>query len=136
MKKIIIFIIFIFTLVMNMSIALFWNPEMNNKKDDKMQSTAVFNNTRHLCKVDGVSLLEYLDNTQSKEFDSILSPLSTFEIELVKEELNTCSEDEIIKAFKKLKRRLPEKEYKRIEEILSPFIDIEELEAILKNKYV
>ena len=133
MKKIIIFIIFIFTLIMNMSIALFWNPEINNKKDDEMQSTAVFSNTRPLCKADGVSLLEELDNTQSKEFDSILSPLSTFEIELVKEELNTCSEDEIIKAFEKLKRRLPEKEYKRIEEILSPFIDIEELESILKK---
>ena len=86
------------------------------------------------CKV-----LQYLviqDLCAKLEFDSILSPLSTFEIELVKEELNTCSEDEIIKAFEKLKRRLPEKEYKRIEEILSPFIDIEELESILKNKYV
>lgn len=136
MKKIIIFIIFTFTLIMNMSIVLFWNPEIDNKKDDEIQSTVVFGNTRSLCKVDGVILLEELDNSQSNELDSILSPLSTFEIESIKEELNTCSEDEIIKAFKKLKRRLPEKEYKRIEEILSPFIDIEELDSILKNKYV
>ena len=136
MKKIIIFIIFTLTLIMNMSIALLWNPDIDNKKDDPMQSTEVFSDTRSLCKVDDVILLEELDNSQSKELDSILSPLSTFEIELVKEELNTCSEDEIIKAFRKLKRRLPESEYKKIEEILSPLIDIEELNSILKNKYV
>ncbi|CAG9711359.1 hypothetical protein [Clostridium neonatale] len=32
MKKIIIFIIFTLTLIMNMSIALFWNPDIDNKK--------------------------------------------------------------------------------------------------------
>ncbi len=131
MKKINIFIIFTFTLIMNISIVLFWNSDIDNKKDNGIQSTAVFSNTRPLCKVDGVSLLEELDKSQSNELDNILSPLSTFEIELVKEEFNTCNEDEIIKAFKKLKRRLPEKEYKRIEEILTPFIDIEELNSIL-----
>lgn len=135
MKKIIIFIMFTLTLIMNVFIVLFWNP-YTDKKDNDTESTVVFNDTRTLCKVDSIRLLEELDNMQLKELDKVLSPLSTFEIELVKEEINTCNQEEIIKAFKKLKRRLPESEYKRVKEILSPFIDIEELDNILKNKYV
>lgn len=130
MKKIIIFIIFTFTLIINIALVLFWNTEIV-EKDNKAESIEAFSDTSSLCKVSEVILIEQLDNNKSKEFDDILSSLSTFDISLVKQEINTCDQEQIIKAFKKLKRRLSENEYKRIEKILSPFIDIEKLDNII-----
>lgn len=135
MKKIIMFLIFVFTLIVNMFLVVFWNPSIERKNYEK-GTEAVFSNTKSLYKVDQANILKNLDEQELEELNEIISDLSTFEMGEIINDFNDSDQSGIISAFRRLKRRLREDDYKRIKEILGPFIDIEEVENVLKNKYV
>lgn len=134
MKKIIMFLIFTCTLIINMSLVVFWNPNMETKKYEN-ETEAVFSTTRSLYKINKENILKSLDKQELEELNSIISNLSTFEIGEITNDFSSSDQNEAISAFRLLKRRLSESEYKRVGEILEPFIDIAEIENILKNKY-
>ncbi len=133
MKKICIYLFSIFIIVTNIYLIFFWQPQskvINN--DNTSKETISYNQT--LFKVNKEKALEQLSSEDRKDFEKILKKLSTFDMGKIKEYYENENEEEgITNAFKLLKRRLSDEDYKKIEKISSSFIELDKVNEKMKK---
>ncbi|EKQ50818.1 MULTISPECIES: hypothetical protein [unclassified Clostridium] len=134
MKRFIICLILLLTVIMNVYLVIYWEPQ--SKADISQEpSKEVVTYSKSIYKIDKERALEQLSNNDKKELENIIKKLSTFDIGKIKEYYNDSDDEEgIISIFKLLRKRLASEDYKRVEEISSSFLDIKRINEEIKNK--
>lgn len=127
MKKILIYLILVFAIIINIYLIFCWQPQGKGVIKEQV-SKETLSYSRSLYKIDKGKVLEQLSVEDKKDLEKILKKLSTFDMGKIKEYYEDSNEEEgIIDTFKLLKKRLTTEDYKRIEEIASSFLDIESI---------
>lgn len=134
MKRIFVYFILILTIIINIYLLFYWNPgKLNNDKGDYSKEVLSF--TKSPYKVDKSTMLEKLSSDDKKDIEKVIKKLSAFDVETIREYFNDANEQEgIVNIFKLLKKRLLIEDYKKIEEISSKYIDIDNINKIIKKK--
>ena len=133
MKKVLVYLVLACTVLINIYLTLYWEPQSKGSTKDAVSEETV-SYSKSLYKLDKEKVLEQLSTDDKKEIENIMKKLSAFDMGKVKEYYEDANEDEgVIEIFKLLKKRLPTEDYKRIEEIDSSFLDIKEINKKLKN---
>lgn len=134
MKKIFIYIIMIFTLVINIYFIFFWQPQEKNVAHGSA-AEEVISYKNNLYKIDKNQILASLSSDDKKDLEKIFKKLSTLDMGKIKEYFEDSNDDEgLINSFLLLKKRLAAGDYKRIDEICAPYLDIEQIHKEIKNK--
>lgn len=130
MKKFLTYLLLLCAMIMNIYLIFYWQPIDNN--DEKKVSKEVTAYSKSLYKVNKDEALNELTDADKKDLDTIIYKLSAFDIGKIKNYSQDYDEEEgVINTFKLLKTRLSGKDYKRVKDICSMFLDIEELEKQL-----
>lgn len=133
MKKIFIYLFSIFVVILNIYLLFCWQPQTKVAVKEGISKETV-SYAKTLYKVDKETALKQLSSEDRRNFENIIKKLSTFDIGKIKEYSEDTNEEEgIINAFMLLKKRLSSEDYKRIEEISSSFIELEEVNKKIKN---
>ena len=133
MKKIFIYLTLIFTLILNIYLIFCWQPK--GEIIDKNNSEQVVSYKKNLYKIDKNQILEKLSSDDKKDLEKILKKLSTLDMGKLKEYFEGLDDNNgVINSFILLKKRLTSDDYKRVEEIESPFLDIDEINKQIKKK--
>lgn len=133
MKKILIYLFSMFIIILNAYLIFYWQPQSNEGiKIDKCKEATSYSKT--LYKIDKEKAFKQLSSDDRRDFEKILKKLSAFDMGRIREYYDDSNEEEgIISAFKLLKKRLSNEDYKRIEEISSSSIEMDEINNIIKN---
>lgn len=130
MKKFLTYLLLLCAMIMNIYLIFYWQPIDNN--DEKKVSKEVTAYSKSLYKVNKDEALNELTDADKKDLDTIIYKLSAFDIGKIKNYSQDYDEEEgVINTFKLLKTRLSGKDYKRVKDICSVFLDMEELEKQL-----
>lgn len=132
MKRFVVCVTLIFTLIVNICLIFYWQPQEKNI-ENKNISKEVVSYEKNLYKIDKNQILEKLSSDDKKDLEKILKKLSTLDMGKIKENFEGSDNDGIIKSFMLIKKRLADDDYKRIEEISSPFLDIDEIHKEMKK---
>ena len=132
MKKISILITFILTICINIGILVFF--DIREIKEENIDSKSVLNNNVSILKVHNDDVFNLLTDEEIKIIDDSLSNLCISDAYIIKNGLNSKSNEEIVSAFKLMKRRLTEEEYNSICEIFDKIFDIKQVEHEILNK--
>lgn len=134
MKKISIYLFLTLTIVINIYLIFYWDPQSKVVIQEEV-SKEVVSYSKSLYKLDKEEILKQLSPDNKKEFERIIKKLSAFDMGKIQEYYEDPDEEEgIINIFALLKKRLTTEDYKRIQEISSPFVDISRInEKIKKN---
>ncbi len=102
------------------------NNNKNNDKENSMQANAkIFNINKN-------EIFESLSLKDKTKLFSVAKKISTVDGEKIKKSIENENEIEgISEAFRIIKLRLTENDYKQVKEILSPYINIELLEELV-----
>jgi len=133
MKKNFIYLFLICVLITNIYLIFCWQPQNKVDVEEKLSKETI-SYTKSIYKLDKGKVLEKLSSDDKKEFKKIIEKLSTIDIGKIKEYYDDINEEEgVVNIFKLLKRRLAIKDYERIHEISSSFIDFNTIEGKIKN---
>ncbi len=133
MKKCLMYLVLVPTIIINMYFLLYWQPQnANDAREVSIQETVSY--SKSLYKVNKEKALDQLSTDNKKELEKIIKKLSAFDIGKIKEYYEDTNENEdLIEVFKLLKKRLTTEDYKKVEEITSSFLDIQEINKRIKN---
>ncbi|WP_026887532.1 hypothetical protein [Clostridium beijerinckii] len=133
MKKILIYLVLVSTIIINMYFMLYWQPQDENAaREVGVQETVAY--SKPLYKINKEKALNQLSTDNKKELEKIIKKLSSFDIGKIKEYYEDTNDNEdLIEIFKLLKKRLTTEDYKKVEEISSSFLDIQEIDKRIKN---
>ena len=115
MKKIIIVILFILTIVINIFLMFKWDGSISMSGDLK----EVFNTNSVLNNTYKIKLLDNLNDDEILVFNDCIKNLSQLDIERIKEKLNSGRKEDIEAAFKLMKIRLSNSEYIRVKQVFT-----------------
>ncbi|MCI1478428.1 MAG: hypothetical protein LKH93_15180 [Clostridium beijerinckii] len=133
MKKVLMYLVLVPTIIINIYFLLYWQPQdENSAKEVVVQETVSY--SKPLYKINKEKALSQLSTDNKKELEKIIKKLSAFDIGKIKEYYEDTNDNEsLIEIFKILKRRLTTEDYKKIQEISSSFLDIQEINKRIKN---
>lgn len=133
MKKIFLCLFSILIILLNIYLIFYWQPQGNTGiKEENIKATVSYIKTFY--KVDKEKAMEQLSYDDRKDFERILKKLSTLDMGRIKEYYQDSDEEEgIVNIFKILKKRLTSEDYRRIEEISSSLLEIDEINKKIKN---
>lgn len=133
MKKILIYLFLTFTIITNIYLIFYWEPQ-NKVVIQEEASKEVISYSKSLYKLDKDEVLKRLSPDNKKDLEKIIKKLSTFDLGKIQEYYEDSDEEEgIINIFTLLKKRLTTEDYKKIQEISSPFVDITSINKKIKN---
>ncbi|EHI97468.1 hypothetical protein CDLVIII_0743 [Clostridium sp. DL-VIII] len=135
MKKVCVYLLSIFIILLNIYLMFFWQPEGQIAASDTISKEIVSYNNGTVFKVDKEKALEQLSSEDRKDFEKILKKLSALDMGKIREYYEEDNEEEgITNAFKLLNKRLSDEDYKEIERISSNFIQLDKVNEKIKNK--
>ena len=135
MKRILIYLFLICTVIANVYLIFYWEPQKNVVTQPK-DSKEVLSYSKSVYKLEKGKVLERLSSSEKRDFEKIIKKLSAFDIGKIKEYYeNTNDEEGAVNIFKLLKRRLTIEDYERMHEISSSFVDFEIIDGRMKNNY-
>ena len=133
MKKKLIYLSLVCLIITNIYLIFYWDPQSKVVTKESVSKEAI-SYSKSVYKLDKGKALEKLSSDDKKEFKKIIEKLSTIDIGKIKEYYDDINEEEgVVNIFKLLKRRLAIKDYERIHEISSSFIDFNTIEGKIKN---
>lgn len=134
MKKFLIYLFLTCTIMVNIYFIFYWEPQSKTIIQEEV-SKEVISYSKSLYKLDKGEVLKQLSPDNKKEIEKIIKKLSTFDMGKIREYYEDANEEEgIINIFMLLKKRLTTEDYKKIQEISSPFVEISRInEKIKKN---
>lgn len=134
MKKIFIYLIITFTLIVNIYLIFCWQPQGKNVAHENT-SEEVVSYKNNLYKIDKNQILARLSSDDKKDLEKILKRLSTLDMGKIKEYFEDSNDDEgVVNSFLLLKKRLADEDYKKVEEISAPYLYIDQIHKEMKNK--
>lgn len=134
MKKIFIYLIIVFTLIVNIYLIFCWQPQEKNITHENT-SDEVVSYKNNLYKIDKNEILTRLSSDDKKDLEKILKKLSTFDMGKVKEYFENSNDDEgVVNGFWLLKKRLAGEDYKKVEDISASYLYIDKIHKEMKNK--
>lgn len=134
MKKIFIYLIITFTLIVNIYLIFSWQPQEKNVAHENT-SEEVVSYKNNLYKTDKNQILAKLSSDDKKDLEKILKKLSTLDMGKIKEYFEDSNDDEgVVNGFLLLKKRLADEDYKKVEEISTPYLYIDQIHKEMKNK--
>lgn len=133
MKKLFIYLFSTFIIILNIYLIFCWQPQSEvSIKEENSKETISYSKT--LFKVDKEKALEQLSSDDKRDLEKILKKLSTLDMGRIKTYYEDSNEEEgIINAFKLLKKRLISEDYKRMVEISSSFIEMNNVSQKIKK---
>lgn len=134
MRRFLTFLLLLCAVLMNMYLIFYWKP-VDNHYSEKKISEEVISHSKSIYKINKDEVLDKLTDTDKGELEKIIYKLSSFDIGKIKKYIQDDNEEMgIVNAFKVLKTRLSLKDYERIKDICSRFLDIDELEKKIIKK--
>ncbi|RII32435.1 hypothetical protein D2A34_22410 [Clostridium chromiireducens] len=133
MKKYLIGLFLFITVIMNIYLVFYWEPQgqMSAKKEDV---ETVVSYTKSIYKVNKGKILEQLSPENKKELEQIMKKLSALDMGRIKEYYEEPDEEKgVINAFKLLKKRLSSEDYNKLEQLSSSFLDIKRINEKIKK---
>ncbi|MFW2489871.1 hypothetical protein ACN077_15075 [Clostridium chromiireducens] len=133
MKKYLIVLFLFITVIMNIYLVFYWEPQgqMSAKKEDV---ETVVSYTKSIYKVNKGKILEQLSPENKKELEQIMKKLSALDMGRIKEYYEEPDEEKgVINAFKLLKKRLSSEDYNKLEQLSSSFLDIKRINEKIKK---
>lgn len=128
MKRFFTYLILTSAVIMNIFLIFYWQPVDNMYLEDGV-SEEVTTYSKSLYKINKDMALDKLEEKDKEELERIIYKLSAFDIGKIENYIQDSDEDKgLINTFKILKKRVSEEDYKKIKEICSMFLDIDELE--------
>lgn len=124
MKKIVIFIIFILTIIINTFLILAWNGEVNidNNSKQAFNSTIVTDNTEKL------KFLNNLNNDEISMLNDCIKNLSQVDIERIKQNLDNGNIEDVTAAFELMEKRLSDKEYNKVKQLFKQQLELNNIQ--------
>lgn len=134
MKKIFVYSVMIVTLIINIYFIFYWQPQEKYVAHEN-KSEEVISYQNNLYKIDKNQILVSLSSDEKKDLEKIFKKLSTLDMGKIKEYFEDKNDNEgVVNSFLLLKKRLAEEDYKRVEEISAPYLDIDQIHKEMKNK--
>lgn len=134
MKKFLIYLFLTCTIIINIYFMFYWEPQNKTIIQEEV-SKEVISYSKSLYKLNKEDALRQLSPDNKKELEKIIKKLSTFDMGKLQEYYEEPNEEKgIINIFTLLKKRLTTEDYKKIQEISSPFVDISRINEEIKNK--
>lgn len=131
MKRFSAYLILMAAILMNIYLVFYWQPIKSTYIKNDV-SKEVISYSKSIYKINKKDVINKLQDSDKKQLETIIYKLSAFDIAKINNYIEDSYEDRgIINTFKTLKKRLSEEDYKRIKEICSVFLDIDELEKQL-----
>ncbi|MVX63868.1 hypothetical protein GKZ28_09210 [Clostridium chromiireducens] len=133
MKKYLIGLFLFMTVIMNIYLVFYWEPQsqMSAEKEDV---ETVVSYTKSIYKVNKGKILEQLSPENKKELEQIMKKLSALDMGRIKEYYEEPDEEKgVINAFKLLKKRLSSEDYNKLERLSSSFLDIKRINEKIKK---
>ncbi|OPJ64063.1 hypothetical protein [Clostridium chromiireducens] len=133
MKKYLIGLFLFITVIMNIYLVFYWEPQgqMSAKKEDV---ETVVSYTKSIYKVNKGKILEQLSPENKKELEQIMKKLSALDMGRIKEYYEEPDEEKgVINAFKLLKKRLSSEDYNKLEQLSSSFLDIKRINEKIRK---
>ncbi|AWK50682.1 hypothetical protein DIC82_06460 [Clostridium beijerinckii] len=133
MKKITIYLILVFTVIINIYLIFYWEPE-NRVVNKEESSKAAISYSKSVYKLDKEKALEKLSPADKNDFEKIIGKLSAFDLGKIKDYYEDSNDEEgTVNIFKLLRKRLTTEDYKQIHEISASFLELERIDQRIKN---
>jgi len=133
MKKVAIYLILVFTVMINIYLIFYWEPG-NRVVNKEYSSKEAISYSKSVYKLDKEKALEKLSPDDKKNFEKIIGKLSAFDLGKMKNYYEDSNDEEgTVNVFKLLRKRLTTEDYKQIHEISASFLDLERIDERIKN---
>ena len=133
MKKVAIYLILVFTVMINIYLIFYWEPG-NRVVNKEYSSKEAISYSKSVYKLDKEKALEKLSPDDKKNFEKIIGKLSAFDLGKMKNYYEDSNDEEgTVNVFKLLRKRLTTEDYKQIHEISASFLDLKRIDQRIKN---